>query len=56
MHGHDKPILTLSYHYDLMISGGADETVRVWKPDPGRKAYKLHPWFQQLKVLSDFDA
>jgi WD40 repeat protein len=55
MYGHDKPITTLTYHYSLLISGGADKTIRIWKPEEGREKANLHPWFMLMKVINDFD-
>jgi WD40 repeat protein len=55
MFGHEKPITTLTYHYSLLISGGADKTIRIWKPEEGRENANLHPWFMLMKVISDFD-
>nr|CAG4717718.1 unnamed protein product [Naegleria fowleri] len=56
MFSHSKPVTCLAFHFDLIISGSSDMTVKIWKPDKERKKLNLVPWFTCFKTLNECDA
>ncbi|EFC37018.1 WD40 repeat domain-containing protein [Naegleria gruberi] len=56
MFSHVKPVTSLAFHFDLIISGSSDMLVKIWKPDRERKKLNLIPWFSCFKTLTDCDA
>ncbi len=48
--GHSGTVTALTYNQDSIISGGSDQTIRIWRPDYGR-ALLLYPWFKATQVV-----